>query len=236
MILTNVLNILMDTRCILCDESRLSEDINFICDNCLKVFNNTIDKKCSICGHPLNHQSVCISCSKLGDIHYDNYNFIQYYTGFFKKIILMLKKNDNYMIIKLFYKLIIYKNMIDKNGVITSVPDSIYKRFKKGRSSLYFLLDLLKKANYKVIKNIYKRKVFSMHSQKMKNEKRRINEIKKIYFLPKRNIKKFNGIVYLIDDVYTTGATLNYGSKLLKKAGFENVKIITFFRARLNNQ
>lgn len=68
----------------------------------------------------------------------------------------------------------------------------------------------------------------------MKSSKIRINKIKELFFLPEKNANKFSGKVYLIDDVYTTGATMNYCSELLKKAGFKKVIAISFVRAIIN--
>ena len=69
----------------------------------------------------------------------------------------------------------------------------------------------------------------------MKNQKKRIEEIQKMYYLPCKNVSKYGGKVYLLDDVYTTGATLNYGAKLLKDAGLSEVVAVSFFRAILSH-
>ena len=138
------------------------------------------------------------------------------------------------MINRLFFELLILKKIIKKDGIITVVPDTFLKKFKRGRSGLNYLLSLFKKNGYEVIRNIYKRNVIFGKSQKMKIEKERIKEISNLYHLPDANYKKYKGKIYLIDDIYTTGSTLNCGAKLLKKAGFSNVNIISFFRAKLD--
>ncbi len=228
-------NIIFDNSCILCKNKKLSKKISFICDDCLKSFENKfVINVCKICFHPLNEFGKCTSCNKLGEIYIDSYKFIQYYNDYFKSVIYKLKIQEDFMINRLFYRLLILKKLIQNDGIITVVPDSFYKRIKKGRSSLYYILKLLKKDGYKTIYNIYKRNINFKKSQKNKMVKERLEEIKNLYYLPRKNYNKFTGTVYLIDDIYTTGSTLNYGAKLLKLAGFKNVHAVSFFRARLN--
>ena len=88
---------------------------------------------------------------------------------------------------------------------------------------------------YKIKRNIYNKKAVFNNSQKNKIENERFKNISEMYYLPDNNINKYSGKVYLIDDIYTTGSTINYGAKLLKKAGFDNVAAVTFFRTVLNN-
>jgi predicted amidophosphoribosyltransferase len=76
--------------------------------------------------------------------------------------------------------------------------------------------------------------VIDNNFQKNKNDYGRLKKIENLFYLPKKNRDKFSGRIYLIDDVYTTGSTLNYGAKLLKQAGFTEVHIISFFRAVMN--
>jgi predicted amidophosphoribosyltransferase len=146
----------------------------------------------------------------------------------------MLKKFNDYKIIILFFKIFLIQDIIRNDGIITAVPESFFKKMKKGRSSLYYLLKLFAKSEYKVIKDIYKRKIFKLKAQKNKKGKQRFFEVENMYYIPKKHINKYNGKVYLIDDIYTTGSTVNYGAKLLKEAGFDEVHVITFFRAKIN--
>jgi predicted amidophosphoribosyltransferase len=234
MIFNNIKNIIFDNACIICKSKKLSKKIPFICNDCLLSFESNIKDTCRICYHPLDDFNKCPSCSKLSEINFDSYSFIQYYTDFFKSIIYKLKIEEDFMINKLFYKLINLKKIIKNNSIITVVPDSFIKRFKKGRSSLYYLLKLFNKNGYKTKYNIYKKSFNKYKSQKDKTVQERLDEIKKLYYLPKKNFNKYSGDVYLIDDIYTTGATINYSAKLLKNAGFKNVHVITFFRAKLD--
>lgn len=228
-------NIIFDSSCILCKNKKISKIISFICDDCLLSFKNKLDDNaCIICHHPLNEFGKCTSCNKLGEIYYDSYQFIQYYNDYFKSVIYKLKIQEDFMINKLFYRLIILKKLIKKDGIITVVPDLLYKRFKKGRSGLYYMLKLFKKEGYRTLYNIYRKNITFKKSQKNKMVDERLDEIKKLYYLPKKNYNKYKGKIYLIDDIYTTGATTNYSAKLLKLAGFSSVHAISFFRARLN--
>jgi competence protein ComFC len=226
----------LDSRCILCGSKELSKEISFVCEECLKAFEKSKIKSCPICKHPLDEFGKCSSCTKLGKINYDAYETLQYFTDFIKSIIYRLKKDGNFMINVLFSKLILKNGLIQKDGVITAVPDNFFKNFKKGRSSLLYLLTILERKGFKIEKNILKRKGGLFSTQKSKNSTSRIEEIKNAFYLPEENIKKYNGKVYLIDDVYTTGATINYCAKLLKEAGFTEVKAISFVRAVIENE
>ena len=54
----------------------------------------------------------------------------------------------------------------------------------------------------------------------------REENVKNVYKI--QNVDKIiNKKILLVDDIYTTGATLNECSKLLKKAGAEKVDIFT---------
>ena len=139
MIIKDVKNIIFDNNCIICKNTRLSIKVPFICEKCLSSFNRTIDNKCKICSHPLDDFNNCPSCFKLGEIYFDSYNFIQYYTDYFKTIIYKLKIQEDFMINILFFYLIKIKNLIKNNVIITVVPDTFFKRIRKGRSSLFYL-------------------------------------------------------------------------------------------------
>lgn len=235
MVISNYLiNNLLNASCFLCDSKNISKELHFICDECLKMFNYEFKDVCLVCKHPLNINGKCESCVKIGKIYYDSFHCIQYYTGFFKNIIFKLKYNNNYLVILLYFYLLTRKKIIKNNGVITAIPDTLLKKIKKGRSSLDYILDLFRKNDFKIKKNIIRRKNLFFVKQKNKLGKDRINQINTLYYLPEKNKNTNKGKAYLIDDIYTTGSTLNYGAKLLKESGFNEVNIVSFFRSKLD--
>ncbi len=227
-----VKQLLFDARCFICDSRNLNKNIDFICNDCLSYLKEVnYQKTCAVCGHPLLTEK-CPSCKKYEKIYFDGYDFIQFYNDFTKNIIYNLKISGNFMIIKLFYKLITDKLIINKKtDYVTVVPDSFLASMKKGRSGLNYLLFLFKIHGYKTLKNIYKRKLFYFKKQKSKNKSARFYDIRNQYYLPGKNVNQYSGTIFLIDDIYTSGATLNYGSLLLKKAGFDKVLAFSVFRA-----
>ncbi|MBP5707190.1 MAG: ComF family protein [Spirochaetales bacterium] len=227
-------DVLLDKRCLVCGSKDLSEECDIICDKCLDAFDCIPQDLCPICGHPLT-EDYCPSCYELGTIYFDSYHFIQTYTGFFKNMVYRLKRNDEFMFNRLMVKLLQRRGYLSKDIPITIVPDIWFKAFRRGRGSLYYVLRLLRKEGYNVLPNIY-RKRWYLTPQKAKSKSSRISDIENIYYLPIDNADKYNGEITLIDDVYTTGATVNYGAKLLKQAGFDKVHCVTFFRAVMNGQ
>ncbi len=231
-----ITKLLFDKRCILCGSKDLSEEIKYVCKACLKSFEYEHSNLCPVCKHPMvNNQ--CPSHSHLGEIFFDSYDFIQTYTGFFKNVIYKLKKNGEFMVNRLLFDLLLAKKMIDKDIPVTVVPDSPIGTFRRGRSGMNYVLTLLAKTKYKTIRDIYK-KSYHLFGKKQKNKTRnqRLTDIQNQYYLPPEKIGTFQGEIYLLDDVYTTGATMNYGAKLLKDAGFSKVHCISFFRTIMESE
>lgn len=224
-------NLLMEKECLICKKNIFFEaKEEFICNSCKSILTTKqYDQICPVCAHPLVYNS-CPSCSKLKFVYYDSYNFIQYYNDFTKSIIYQLKLFEDFSHYWLIFDLLKKNFSAKENCFITVVPDNFFTRSKKGRCSLYYLLKLFKKNGYNVLKDVYRRRFF-FKKQKTKTVESRLNDVSKIFYLPEKNINRYSGRLFLIDDVYTTGATVNYSAYLLKKAGFKEVHVITFFRA-----
>ena len=62
--------------------------------------------------------------------------------------------------------------------------------------------------------------------QSTKNKEDRIANVIGVYFIKKED-KILNKKVLLLDDIYTTGSTVNECSKILKLAGAKKVDVIT---------
>jgi len=65
-----------------------------------------------------------------------------------------------------------------------------------------------------------------IREQSKLNKEERIQNIQNAYYL--RNIQKLeNKKILLIDDIYTTGSTVNECSKELKKANIQKIAVLT---------
>jgi len=221
-----IFNTFFDKRCFICGVNRVDGLICGLCYDFLTETNN--NDQCPICKHPIYDGINCKHCSDLGTIYFDSFEFVHIYDELSKKLMDKWKFENRFLVNHLFFNLI--KEKLDKNIPITVVPDFLFNKIKRGNSSLYYLLKLLKKDGFETIENVYKKR-FSLKKQRSKTKKDRFETINKSYLIEDGNINKYSGGIYLIDDLYTTGNTVNYGAKLLKKAGFTKVYVITFFRA-----
>ncbi len=229
-----LLILIFQPECIICGKKLTTKHNSLrFCRKCLKgLMISNYDNLCPICCHPLTDNS-CPSCDKLDRIYFDSLRTIGLYRENNRRIIYLLKKNNVDIINKLLFKIIIKKFDIDKETLITVVPDSEIDRYYKGNSSMSYLLNLFNKHGYKTSFLIKKEISLFNRSQKNSTQKTRLFNIKNKFGY---NIidSITNKRVLLIDDIYTTGATINYCSKILKEAGVKTVDSIVFFRSVLN--
>ena len=117
-------------------------------------------------------------------------------------------------------------------NVLVPVPPRPNKIRKKGWDQIAELVSILQKQHgYKVL-NLLER--VSTFQQKKLNRQERISMQGKNYIVSKkinyyRKNKCLPKEVILIDDVFTTGATVESCSKLLKEIGVNRINVLTLF-------
>ena len=88
----HIKNLILDSRCIFCGKRDLEGSLDFVCLSCYNSFlKNDFNSLCPVCKHPLDDSRVCNSCKIFKNIYYDSYDFVQFYTGYFKNILRMLQ-------------------------------------------------------------------------------------------------------------------------------------------------
>lgn len=114
-------------------------------------------------------------------------------------------------------------------SLIIPVPLHIKKLRKRGFNQAIILADAIgKKWQIPVNFSLLKRCKFTL-SQTGLDKKERERNIKRAFEVTDRG--KIAGInIILVDDVYTTGATLNECAKILTKAGVQKVAVLTLAR------
>jgi len=159
----------------------------------------------------------------------------QYKNKLCKKAIWAIKYNGNKNILikfcKIFYDFII-EDMSEKNifspfekPLIIPIPmykDDIKKRgFNQSVLIAEELFKIDQGINFEIEKNILKKIKKTPHQSSLKNKKDRIKNLDNCFSINNSFIKNRN--ILLIDDVITTGKTMNEARRTLKNAGAKTV-------------
>ncbi len=178
---------------------------------------------CKICDENSPKFDLAISCQK--------------YEGIFKDALLSYKFNREFYRAKAFSKLMAESFL--KLGVladcITAVPSDPFTVLKRGYNSPVELAFLLKKLLKLPFYPTLLRKKWFVKRQATLNRKERLSNVKGNFLFTKRLQKRIEGKrILLIDDVMTTGSTINECSKILKANGAKAVYVVTLLGTTLD--
>lgn len=197
-------------------------ELHFIKDGCVK------------CGKPIVNRSLeeipidgCGYCSKKG-FYFDKAISCIEYNEVSKRIILGLKYNNKTYMSKYVSKIMNEKLSIEniKFDYILFVPLHKKRLKKRGFNQSEKIAKYLSDLTSVEVLDCISRKKYTKMLYSLKKEER-INELKDV-FIANHNIDKLkNKSVLLIDDIFTTGATTNEISKILKLSGVNKVFIMT---------
>lgn len=197
---------------------------------------------CGICGK-LNEDFLCKKCEKLLEsqskfeiqekqninLYFDKHLYIFQYEGIIRKLIIDYKFNEKSYLYKTFVNFLLKNKKFFEilKSYDTIIPVPISKKRKKDRGynqSTLIAREISKRLKIELNTScLYKAK--DIVAQSTLNREEREQNIKDVYEL--KNVKELEKKkILLIDDIYTTGSTLNECSKILRKS---NPKVITCF-------
>ena len=212
----------------------------------IKRFFNIIDivfpQVCGICGK-INQEGLCTKCIKrleefakfeIIKENGENKNFqeliyIFNYEGFIRKLIIDYKFNEKSYIYVSFVKFILkHKKIFEKlKSYDTIIPVPISKKRMRERGynqSLLIARNLSEDLGIDLQENcIFKTK--NIIEQSKLNKEQRMQNIQNVYELKNEQILT-NKQVLLIDDIYTTGSTVNECSKVLRQANPKKIDVL----------
>lgn len=212
----SLLDILFPSRCLKCGKEK-----SFLCDKCrVKIINPHFAD--------LNKNG----CEKV-------FSFLSYNNPAVKKLLWNLKYRHISEIAKILSEIILYNctyfSTIDKKSyILIPVPISTKRKRQRGYNQSALIAEFIsKKTGIVLINELLIKKKETIPQVETKNKKERIKNLKNSFAINKNAVKEKgvkNARVILVDDVITTGATLNEAAKTLKKAGFKSVIGITAAR------
>ena len=206
------------------------------------VLNLIYPNVCGICDRLCN-EDLCKRCetklkkiSKIKIDYYLNKNFKKHlyifkYEGIIKEKLIHFKFNEKTYIYKSIIKFIIKNKKIcgflKKYDIIVPVPIHKKRKLERGfnQSALFAKKIANNFENLKYIDDVLIKKV-NNKPQSTKNKNGRENNVIGVYSLQNAH-KITNKKVLLLDDIYTTGSTVNECSKVLMEANPKVVDVIT---------
>lgn len=229
----NIFSIVFPNHCIICGNMIESEKMNYICINCINKL-DYIHKddyiKCERCGRLIEDKDKTCAC-KYEDIYFNECKSMLYYKNITIDLIHKMKFGHRYLICKDFGAILsfYYKDYIQKFDAITFVPLGKNRFLERGYNQSEIIAKTISKIlNIKLIENIISRKKETYPLSMIKDKELRKSTIQDAFKINKNfldnldNIEKIN--ILIIDDVFTTGATLNEISSEIRK--IENINEI----------
>lgn len=214
-------------KCIICKNEIFDNAYNCICKNCL-VKIELITNPCPRCGDNMaNENTYCLNCKSRKETFFDRSRSVCLYSDVAKSLVLKSKFSSQKYLAKNMaaFMIDVYNVSHFDCDCITFVPSGKKRTKERGYNIAELLANnIALKLNLPVINTM--ERIKEQH-QINKNYKSRQENIKDAYkILDNINLK--NKTILLVDDVITTGATINECSRILKKAGASKVYGLTF--------
>ena len=227
-------------NCLGCDveyEAQISE--SFFCETCLEQLK--IDTaRCQKCDRPVEliynqldvYQYKCKTCQEQFH-YYTRHLSCTHYDALAKKMILGLKYKGKTEyckgIAELMIKRLIEENILDQIEVIIPTPIHWTRKWMRGFNQSELIAKMMQAMLKREVQiGKLKRRKRTKKLKKLNKDARKQMLKGAIMITQEERVKIENKVVLVIDDIYTTGATVNTCAKVLYEAGAEVIYCITF--------
>lgn len=231
-IIYTFLNILYPRHCPVCHKI-LKDQNGIVCPECENGFSRIGKDYCLRCGKPVKAQEeYCGECRKRSR-SFDRNKAVFLYNGKLRRSLVRYKYYGCREYGDFYASAICRYAGRDIMGwspdVIIPVPLTPKKQRARGFNQAGYLADRIGEKLHIPVSHTLLRKVRSTKSQKKLNAAQRRQNLKDA-FRVQENIQGIT--VLVIDDVYTTGSTMEAAAACLKSAGAESVYCITLCTGR----
>lgn len=235
--LNRIINLFYPTSCLVCSKKPDSFNKN-ICPDCLIKIEKRLPPFCMKCGRQLRGESglqeLCHDCRK-DSIYYDRAFSALSYNGVLRRLMHDFKYNKMTALSEDFAELTIEfmkKYGAGKNiDLVLSIPMHRSRLFEREVNPSHFLArKIAKKLGIAYSKGPIKKIKDTPPQSRLKRHERTKNIKGSFYLKPGRISGMADKNILLVDDLFTTGSTVNEYSRLLKKAGARYIEVITVSR------
>ncbi|MGH7886009.1 MAG: ComF family protein [Thermodesulfobacteriota bacterium] len=211
-----------------------------LCENCINEIEFLDLKDCCVsCGAPFNHivkdeksEALCIRCIRK-EFHFERARSIVIHQGLVKNLIHKFKYREKIVLKGALTQLITERFPSGFSSFDTAIPVPLYiKKLRKREfnQSSVIAKYIAKKFGcsfdpFSLVKRLENKSQFEIG-----NLNERIKNVAGVFHISNTNSIESRSVL-LVDDVFTTGSTINECSKVLLQAGAEKVQVLTLTRA-----
>jgi ComF family protein len=235
-IYNSLLALFYPQACQICENSVENSADGIACRNCWKkthIFSGS-EIICAKCGAYLIESATPIEtfCRRCGEDLYDGARAVGIYENALAASVIYLKREP--FIAKRLRKLFVsafYNSTFEDANLIIPVPLSEKRYLKRGFNQASILAEILsKETKISVDEKSLLRKVHTPMHRAAMDRKAREMTVKNVFEVRRTELIK-NKTILLVDDVFTSGATVSNCAKVLKMEGAYKVYVLTIARA-----
>lgn len=220
-----LLDLLYPKRCPLCDRILEFEELQ-VCEACIRKQVRIRPPYCMKCGKTIEDEmeEYCNDCNAIPKTFIRGFPAFAY-TGAIKDALYAFKYKNQRSYSEFFADCILHQYREDFDNLqpdgIVPVPVHRDKLKSRGYNQAEVLAKALSKHLQVPVYSSYILRVVNTNPQKELNDKTRMKNLKNAFKIGENKIKLKK--VLLVDDIYTSGATIEACTRVLSDAGVENV-------------
>lgn len=222
-----ILDFLYPQRCPICEQIVIPKGA-LICKECYKTLPFIEEPRCMKCGKPLEsmEKEYCYDCEKR-TFHYEYGYGLFRYNEQMKRSLSAFKYHGKREYAEFYGQqlLIHFKEWIVSVGIQVIVPVPVHKKKKRmrGYNQAALLAAIVAKGTGIPLAEALERSINTL-PQKVLDNRERIYNLQNAFRVHSRNEFSIEGKkVLLIDDIYTTGSTIEVCTNALLRAGADKV-------------
>lgn len=225
------LDIFFPRFCVGCRAVVQEKRLRFICQACVSSLNICSGPLCDVCGGFLAEGlgQTCPCCQNINPIFKESRSLF-WMRGMASNIIHTIKYHKGLFLLKdLCHILSEHPNLIEflSNSILVPVPLHPLKELKRGFNQSYYIAKQIQRLAHNAFIHTVLKRVKYTSSQTTLNPEHRQKNVKNAFALsPKVTIHSDLRYI-IIDDVFTTGFTVNACSQALQVAGAKHIHVFT---------
>ncbi len=229
-----ILGLIYPPRCQICGKGFALFEYGVLCDNCAAGIKLNNPPFCKRCGIPGEHKGgICEDCNRAA-YHFSANHAVSIYDGMMRECIHKFKYKSGLALEGLFADLMSefagqYMDMTRYDWLAPVPLHSVKERERSFNQSLILSVNLSKRFGIPVLRKGLVR-VRPGRPQMTLSKEKRLEDIKGAFKIKDPRVVKDRSVL-IVDDVFTTGATANECSRVLKEAGAGPVEVFTLARS-----